>query len=225
MIMNAKPQQLNIMARRHAFTLIELMIVVIMLVVLMTTMVWVVGRGYSYKNLDQGSRQFVTMLRMMRAESTNTGRRFRLNFVEPGTATTEGSDGEPVQHYTFQVLWEPQPLAEPGQFIPYDELWAKSVPNDLVIVRRSTRTKSGAMRVEVFASGETGDSSEDSDVPQSIDFFPDGTSESAEIELVSISEQDPRMSFIKLTGSVGILERRLYTESEFEEYLAKQEEQ
>lgn len=213
----------------RGFTLIEVLLVISMFGVMVTVLTWTISGNFARNKLDQGGLQFETMLRMVRAEATLSGRRFRVAF-EPPQADGESTIPEGAQEIHIVVKWEPQPLAQPGDFINYiDAGWALSLPNELVVMQKAERTTSGSKRAEVFsAEGSEDDPSDLGDGEyklQSIDFFPDGTSESAAFTLVARDPDDPRTVYITLDGMVGLISRRTFTPTEWDEHLDKLEEQ
>jgi hypothetical protein len=62
---------------------------------------------------------------------------------------------------------------------------------------------------------------EDADTPQTVVFYPDGTSDSVEIILASRDGEDTRRMSVKLTGSLGSV-RRSYMPDPSEEYQTNQ---
>ena len=214
--------------QQRGFTLIEVILVVAMVTLIVTLLTWTVSGNFMRAKLDQGADQFETLLRMLRAESSITGRRFRIVFESPSVEDGE-EGGDAVEDLWIKVMWEAQPLAQPGEFLPYaNSGWAQSLPNELVFVQRSVRNSSGPHRVEVFAAGSAEDPGEEDGgagdgVHQSIDFFPDGSSESAEIHLISREAEDQRVVKIEWDGMIGQVLKQTYTPSEWDAYISSQD--
>lgn len=218
----------NQWAAANGFTLIEVLLVISMFAVMVTVMTWTISGEFYRSKLDQGGIQFETMLRMVRAEATLSGRRFRVAFESP---QIDGDTTIPAgaQELHVVVKWEPQPLAQPGDFINFTNAgWAQSLPNNLIVMQKAQRTTSGSKRAEVYsAEGSEDDPSDVGDGEfklQSVDFFPDGTSESAAFTLVSREPEDQRTVYITLEGMVGLITRQTFTPTEWDEYLTKLEE-
>lgn len=150
--------------------------------------------------LAEGAERFGTTLRMARAEAAGRARRLRLN-VDDQTGLIE-------------ILWEPQPLAQPGQFFEYSgSVWLNHVPNDLVRIVSCTLTGPSAYKTLNFE--EFSDDREQS--PEAITFYPDGSSDSAVIELAAGDESDARRAVVELDGINGTITTRILTSDEFPE--------
>ncbi|MEX2216769.1 MAG: type II secretion system protein [Phycisphaeraceae bacterium] len=176
----------SVITHQHAFTMIEVMLSI----ALLTILLGVIGVGFfgraSDRYLDEGSRQFETTLRMMRAEAATQGRRFRLSFnAESGRVL---------------VQWEPQPLAQPNEFLDYtDSVWVELLPHDYVRVLSVQRTGDSAVDTLLYGSGDSASMGEDA-VTQYIDFYPDGTCDSAVIQLSSSDAGDLRRTVVRVDG-------------------------
>ena len=155
-----------------------------LLVVVATAMVMAFGPWRETAEFDEGVGRFETLLRMARADAANTGRRVRLRFdAEIGTC---------------RVLWEPDPLGEPGQFVDYTvATWTAETPNELLRVVRCVVTDPIAPATS--DAGGPGRQDEDDEM-QALTFQPDGSSDSAEIELAPVDEDDQRRALVELNG-------------------------
>ena len=176
--------------RRGGFTLIEIILVVAMLTLLMgvlsVTMFGRVEDGY----LDEGASRVATALRMVRAEAALKGRHFRLSFD--------------AEQDLIVVEWEPQPLAQPGQFIAYGgPMWLASLPNEMVRVVRCRLVGHSAVSLTQYgpsAGGSSGMGESEAIDRRPITFYPDGSGDSAIIELASRSAADHRSAVIEIDG-------------------------
>jgi len=184
---------------RAGFTLLELTLA--MAIVLLLLGAFVVNyTGYQgSRRLADGVDRFGTVLRMARAEAASIGRRLRLSF-----------DEETAQ---MQVLWEPEPLTEPGQFVRYHACtWRHYLPTGTVRVSRCQLVGSSAYRV--LAAESLRDSAFEEEALEAITFYPDGSSDSAVIELVA-SRDDPDEAIpravIQLDGLNGTIKTDFLT--------------
>jgi len=163
------------------------------------------GWGQS-RRLDEGARRFQTMLYMARAEAANRGRKLRLAFE-----TGEQGRGE------IRILEEADPLGAPGEFTEFTACtWGNYVPRGLVKVGRCELVGDSAYRLmegELIGQGD----SEDQPL-EAVTFYPDGSCDSALIELVSTGESDSRKAVIEIDGLTGTVTRRILASSEWEEY-------
>lgn len=191
---------------RRAFTLIEVVLVLGLMSILVAVLVVGTGTGIESEYLDQGAAQFETMLRMARAEAANEGRKLRLMIEE--------------EEHNVSIQWEPQPLAEPGEFVEYtDGSWARSLPNHMVRVLRCQRTGDSSYSTLTF-----GESMSDDELSlDALEFFPDGSSDSALIILASQDMDDLRRAVIELDGGNGIVTTSVMTSIELEEYFEENE--
>jgi len=184
----------------RAFTLLEMILAISMVSLLAGAMVLALGGFRRGGGLAEGAERFETVLRMARAEAAGRGRRLKLNVDD--------------QTGLIKILWEPQPLAQPGQFFEYsDSVWLNNVPNDLVRVVSCTLTGPSAYKTLNFE--EFSDDREQA--PEAITFYPDGSSDSAVIELAEADDSDVRRAVVELDGVNGIITTRILTSDELRE--------
>ena len=160
-------------------------------------------------NLEEGTLQVEALLRLARAEAACTGLRFRLQ-----------ADQETG---VLSVVYEPKPLQEPGQFVPYlAGAWASYTPEAFVRVKR--------IRLSGPAAFRTMDSQQlQGDTPsefEPITLYPDGSCDSALIELADAEEleDDPTQAhraLLILDGVHCVINPHYITPSQFEEYKAR----
>jgi len=189
--------------RRAGFTLIELILAVGLLVVL-AGMGVLAGSGYrDERKFKLAVDRLETALRMARAEAATSARRVRLAFDE--------STGEPM------VLWEPSPLALPGQFQRYSGCnWINQLPRELLRVTACRLIGPDGQPME--ADTTTAARDDESEDFRPITFYPGGTSDSAVIEMVSVADPENLRAAIKLDGENQIITTRiLYGEADDEE--------
>lgn len=193
------------------FTLIELLLATVLLLLLLGASVFSFASLQRGKELDEGAAQFEALLRYARAEAANRGRQVQLSFEE------EIEEGISLPLGEVRLLWEPDPLGKPGQFeeIKTAHAYLERI-NDLVEI--------DTVRVSDPAGIETQEMTADADEEDwdifaerfyflpPITFYPDGSSDSAEIILISRAEDDDRRVSVRLTGITGIVRREVVTE-------------
>ncbi|MCD6364267.1 MAG: hypothetical protein J7M14_00150 [Planctomycetes bacterium] len=184
--------------------MLELTLALSLMVMLVSLTMVTVGRSDERRGFRSAAERIGTLFRMARAESAGRGRRFRIAFAE-------NDEGDKLP--AIVVLWEAEPLAEPGQFTEYTvSTWSSYIPVDDVRVLSCTLIGPSAYRAL-----ERRGMSEDEDALQSITFYPDGSSDSALLELAPIDPDDTIRSTVRLDGVNGTAETLELTETELEE--------
>jgi type II secretory pathway pseudopilin PulG len=204
------------LATGAGFTLVELVLTVALLLLIAGAV------GYSFNSarqgtqLEEGAGQLESLFRFARAQSASTGRCVRVSFVEAALAeATNAASPFPG----VQVQWEPDPLTEPGKFVRLFEAtpFADQL-NDLVQFRPMSEVESptGAFTSQpsfaapaesgIVASGAMTESVSPGVAP--IVFYPDGSSDSAELILMSLDEGDLRRLRLSLSGLTGTVRRK-----------------
>jgi len=148
--------------------------------------------------LTNGATQLETAIRMTRATAAYRGRRFRLTFNADGT---------------LAVLWEPRPLELPGDFVLYGATWFGRLPHTKARVVRCELTGDSDPALLALASGRHG---QDEDL-QPVTFYPDGSSDSALIELADPHDRSRRV-IVELDGSNGRVCTHIVEESQVQDY-------
>jgi hypothetical protein len=170
----------------------EVLLSLCLLAALAAVSVLAVGGWRQEAAFEEGVDRFESALRLARAESARLGLRMRLAFGE------DGSVG---------ILYEPQPLEAPGEFVDYIGCtWRDVVGGDLFRVSRCELTGSSAWRPA--SQGEILPGSDA--VPlEALTFYPDGTSDSALVELRPAEDDDPRRAVVEVGGAPGEITTRL----------------
>ena len=203
------------------FSLVELLLTLVLILCLAAASVFTFTAVYRTANLDEGSDRFQSLIRFAQAEAATTGRKVRLQFVPAEESAVV--DGAELR--TIKVTWEADLLNAPGVFEEYtNKAWSEEIVNELVGVEKvKPLTSSGAdMPVEetsdTIAAG-TDQSSEliETEEFPSITFYPDGSSDSAEVVLASRNGEDERRLAVRLGGMLGTVSTRTMTASEIEE--------
>lgn len=186
---------------REAFTLLEVILALAVLLLLSGAVVVSFSGWYDRSHFDEGVRRMETALRMARADAALCARRLRLE-VDPESGTCH-------------VLWEADPLTKPGEFLPYASTWEHDLPTGLAVIARCELV--GPSAYQTLTYGPERDERADAGF-RPVTFYPDGSSDSAEIELQAIRGDDPRRALVKLDGLNGTITSRTFTEAEYEEY-------
>jgi hypothetical protein len=161
------------------------------------------SQWYQRQSVDESARRIESILRMARAEAAGQGRRIRLAF-DPGTLAPS-------------ITWEPDPLAQPGVFVPHYGQWAHDLPTDVLRFVTCRRTGASAEKLLTYADAEEPVSPEGQPL-QSITFLPDGSCDSAVLELVAAADaSDPRIARIEIAGLTGSVSLQILTPLEREE--------
>ncbi len=172
---------------RRGFTILELMLALAMLVLLVSLAVVGLNTLRTRTSLNEGVSRFETVLRMARNEAVARGQRLQLAF--------DASSGE------VTLLVEPDPLGAPGQFELFAGCtWLHQLPNELVTVRQSV--------LDALVDSSAG-IDDDEAVLEAITFYPDGSADSARVELASRRQSDARRALIELDGLSGRIQSRI----------------
>ncbi len=174
---------------RRGFTLIEVLLAIALVVGLAGVMILAVGRGARGVDLEEGARRLATACRMARAEAALRGRRFCL--------ATGGETGR------WQILWEPEPLAAPGQFVYFRaSSWPERLPVGELVVTYAELAGAAAYRALEMPS-EPIVMPEPASEGEYVLFRTDGTSDSFLLELATYDGQDERRAVVRWDGLTG----------------------
>jgi prepilin-type N-terminal cleavage/methylation domain-containing protein len=195
-------------ARAKGFTLIELLLVVALVLMLVSALVFNFSHLLRSNELQEGTTRLETLMRFARAQAANSGRKVQLVFDAQVTNTPAASTGE------VRATWEPDPLGEPGCFADLLEAqWHVQEINELLQVESVKLLDSaGVCPARPSSTEEEMDESTDSAPAKTmfpITFYPDGSSDSAEIIVAARHpEEDQRMA-VRLVGMTGAISRQL----------------
>jgi len=219
---------MGITGRRHhatgtGFTLIELVLTVVLLLLLAGAAVFNFNSAQRGAQLEEGAGQVESLFRFARAQAAGTGRRVLVRFGSqmPGAAVADSTNAV-AEPSGIQVLWEPDPLTEPGMFVPLPEAAAFAEHlNELVRFEAtppdpfsgSTNDLSATVAIatdDAAASLTTPESSTGgtNGVPAAIVFYADGSSDSADFLLASVEPEDRRRVRLILAGLTGTVRRK-----------------
>jgi prepilin-type N-terminal cleavage/methylation domain-containing protein len=196
----------------QGFTLIELVLAVVLLGLLIGATVFSYSSLQRGAALDEGVTQFEALIRYAQSQAASTGRKVQLIFEE------DVADDVTVALGNVRVLWEPEPLTQPGQFVELhsaSDLVRQALELVEVVAVRTfepgelpgatdTRSSGGTNGVGGLQVDEV-----DPDAYQPpIIFYPDGSSDSAEITLEGRDPEDTRRVTIQLNGMLGLIRRK-----------------
>lgn len=182
------------------FTLVELLLVVALLMGLLGAMVYNFGTARRGADLDEGGRQFESLVRWAGAYAANTGRAVQFRFgMEASTNSTTGDLAR------LRIVWEADPVSLPGEFVELAEA-APMVESFNDRVRVESVNAPG--RPVNISTNEMALEQKVERLP-ALTFFADGSSDTAEIVLASNDAEDFRRLTIHLDGVTGGLRSEL----------------
>jgi prepilin-type N-terminal cleavage/methylation domain-containing protein len=191
---------------RAGFTLTEIALSLSILAVLAALSAVALGKFHDRHLLPDAAARFGGMLRMVRAEALRRGCCFRIILA--------GDDD------LCRVQWEPDPLEAPGEFVDYSAgPWLAYLPRNEVFVVRCLLTGESVDRALYFA--DTGPGAPDAPAGDVILFYPDGSADSAVVELAPAEGAEARHVLVELNGLTGTVTTRLCTSAELEPYYAE----
>jgi prepilin-type N-terminal cleavage/methylation domain-containing protein len=207
------------------FSLVELLLAVALIGLLLGAVAFNFASFQRGARLEEGANQFEALLRYARAQAAATGHRVRISFEE------DVGEGMLVPLGNLAVDWEPDPLGQPDWFQPFAEatpyveaiLAAISIEN----VRPLTMTPTDPA-LAAASTPQADDLAHDPVTPASanlgneatpdfgagfgffpITFYPDGSSDSAEITIATRDDdgEDMRRMVLRLIGLTGVIRR------------------
>lgn len=198
--------RLKTQAAVRGFTLIELLLAVVLLMLLAGSLVVNFSAMQASSQLDEAAGQLESAIRYARAHASNTGCKVRLSFEE------EVGDDMAVPLGNVFVEWEADPLGRPGV---YETLRQASLLMENLLEFAQiddVRALDGSGSLSQENETEEGESAEFVFAP--ITFYPDGSSDSAQIILASRDEQEKRRISVKVIGASGVIRTEEFKEEE-----------
>lgn len=248
--------------REAAFTLIELLLTVVLLLLLLGAVVFNYSTLARGARMDHGVSQLESLFRFARAQASTSGRQVRIEFrdtdssgkesdqlpstsgavstvsppgSESGNPTGSIDDGKAGTVSRISVVWETDPLGDPGHFVSLPE--AQPMLDELNEVIRVKEVRFPSSQVPAaqwdwngfssvvhssssFATNtvmpfdaQTGFKTAASVVspnsgPNRIAFFPDGSSDSVDLVVAATEADDTRQLLLTLSGLSGRLQQR-----------------
>lgn len=199
---------------RAGFTLLELLLVVVLLMALLGAVAFNFGSLKQGADLDEGAGQFEALLRMAAAQAANSGRAVQVRFDDAVTSTNAIADTFDTNAVALRVVQEADPVLQPGVFV--DLVEARSLIEEIVERVRLASVRSGSFSdVEVASTNEVSTNvvnfvQEGPLARPPVVFYPDGSSDEAEIVLASIEPTDMRRIAFRLKGVTGEIARESF---------------
>ena len=190
-------------AAGRGFTLIELLLTLVILLLLFGAAVVNFSSLQSSVQLDEGAEQLESAIRYARAHAANTGCKVRLTFEEMI------DEDFAIPFGNMFAEWEPDPLGKPGQWKPLREvdLLLESMLQAVEIADVISLDGSSAPAI---SPGEFPGEETMSFSFAPVVFYPDGSSDSAEIVISSRhAEEDSRQISLTIVGATGVIRRKV----------------
>lgn len=204
----------------RGFTLIELMLTVVLVVLLLGAVVYNFSTAANGARLDEGAGQVEALFRFARAHAESTGKQVRIHFPEAESAENADTLEAEAPGTTVRVTWEADPVGAPGVFqnLPEAASYVQSI-SDLVSIRKvqpDGQGVEGAVESSVPAPEAVAPEAQVAEAMHStcsaVSFYPDGTGDSASLVLASRDVEDARRFRVRLMGLTGTVRRQVVAE-------------
>lgn len=179
----------------------ELLLSVVLLLMLVGAAVFSFSSLQRDAQLDEGLLRMETLMRFAKAHAANSGRQVQVVFTAEQETDSAGS--------MVKVVWEPEPLTKPGEFVELTTATpvADGV-NELVVIETPKPAEAANPETPDTTAveptpAEEAVSSETVAPPTAISFYPDGSSDPAEIIVASRNAEDSRRVSLQLMGTTG----------------------
>lgn len=192
--------------RQWGFTLLELLLATVLILMLLGAAVLNFNRLQRGAALEEGAAQFEALVRFARAQAAHTGRAVQINFED------EVLEGVGVSLGGLHVLWESNPVEQPGYWTELAQ--AKPLVQELASRIAVWDVRTAEPGAELAETGLS-EAMEDEDEAMlwgllpPITFYPDGSSDSAEVTLVSRDAEDSRQVILVIDGLTGRIWREI----------------
>ena len=174
--------------------------------------------------LNEAVERLQQVFRFARAEAMLTGHRLLIE-LRTGETQTELTMTN-LTPSPIQIFWEPQPLEQPGVFVPYRHPllestdWARWI-RILEVVKAPSWAQPVRSGVQPTSVASLPDTEGSLPVAHDVYIFPDGLCDSVELVVAAADpEEDSRLFRIRVHGMTGQIEVLPLTE---EEWLAESE--
>ena len=225
---------------RVAFTLVELLLVVVLLGLLFSAVVFSLDSLQRGVQLEEGAGQVETLLRFARARSAATGRQVRISFgpaelTTPSNTAPAASEGSAatktpsrsssgISEPRLTVEWEPDPIGAPGHFEPLREAtsYLEQIEAMVLVEGRAPEREANPVAGEAdsFEAAVTRSNTTTTSLSPTSEtnaqtgprpplfFYPDGSSDFAELVVRSRDEGERRSILLSLSGLTGAIRQR-----------------
>ncbi len=199
----AKLARPNAKRARQAFTLVEMLLTTSLVLLLASVLVFSFSTLLRSTQLEEGAGRLESVIRFARAQAANSGRKVQIVFEQETPSASDSTGGN------IRLNWEPDPLDQPGR---YEELVDGTGQvqgfSDLVQVKDVQLLEATGAKTCPYKSSDEMMDSENleaslSEPFSSITFYPDGSSDSAEIILASRALDDDHQMAVRLVGLTG----------------------
>jgi prepilin-type N-terminal cleavage/methylation domain-containing protein len=190
---------------RQGFSLLELLLAIVLVLMITGAFVFNFSSLAQGSQLEEGTARLETLMRFARAQAAHSGRKVQLVFGSESTNAIDSPVGD------VRATWEPDPLGRPGDFHDMAEAsWHTQEVNNLVQVETvqllGSHTRPGAPVADDFS-----DDTNSTPVakPPPITFYPDGSSDSAEIIIASRTREEEQRMAVRIAGITGSITHQL----------------
>jgi type II secretory pathway pseudopilin PulG len=213
------------------FTLLELLLTVALLIGLLGAVVFNFQSARRGADLEEGGRQFEALIRFAAAQAANSGKAVQFRFgddvaVAAGSGTnsssgfatpSSGDSTNSVNNFgsideaddwgaKLHVVYEIDPVLQPGVFVDLRE--ASPMIESLGDRVRIEKIQMPERPVNQ-GTNEVAAAQDANFTATTLTFFPDGSSETADIFLVSKEREDYREMIVHLDGVTGRIRREV----------------
>jgi len=207
-------------SRRRGYTLLELLLSVVLVLGLIGAVVFNFSSVNQQASLDEGATQVEALFRFARAHAASTGKQVRVLFPEAESGDNAELLAAEAPGATVRVTSELDPIGAPGVFTDVAEAanYVASI-SDLVSVQQVQAGEPVAEAAAGSGLGSLEPSAEaaPAETPRSaftmVTFYPDGTADSVELQLVSRGAGDQRRFSVRVSGLTGTIRRQLLGDS------------
>ena len=208
------------------FTLLEILLTVALLLALLGAVVYNFEAAKRGSDLEEGARQFEALIRFAGAQAANSGKTVQFRFGNDVTFSSNADTNSVSQTSTnsvndipaiedledwgakLRVVYEPDPVLQPGVFVDLPEassfLQALSDRVRIEKVQMPERPRNQSTNELAVADVARAEAN-------SVTFYPDGSSETVDIFLVSREREDLREMVLHLDGVTGRVRTELHS--------------
>jgi prepilin-type N-terminal cleavage/methylation domain-containing protein len=174
---------------KRGFSLIELLLVLVVLAMLGAVVIDNLSGSLEQTQAREQVTRLSTLLRALRAEAANTGRKFHLGF--------DSQSGKP------QVSIEKDPLGQPGVYEPYQQWWVSLVDPTETAARVVSCRRTGGDDLDESQMSLDESPDQQQAALETLCFSPSGASDSARLVVYDQDPQRPWAVEITLNGVDG----------------------